>query len=556
MNQLTVDEMVKIVVDGGYQRIGLDSIGMAQTTDADGPSQVGWMVAAGGFMQSMGGKTLTGMTTCWVSPVVMASTWNTDLIYEMGRVTGNECLFINAGGWYGPAMNIHRSPFSGRNFEYYSEDGVLSGKIGAAATLGATEKGVVCYLKHFFLNDSETKRDSERGIFTWATEQAIREIYVKPFEIAVKEGKAMGIMNGANRVGDWVCYSNGALHDGLLRGEWDFKGITLTDGYSPVDFADINTLLSNGVDLPLHNGGSYDATHRPEDWRWDAEENMLYDCGEYNVNNTVSRTSGSYEAPTEEQLDLASPTQWYNLRRCAQHILYANANTSGNDNGFYNKVFEVTLAPTEKAELVSFVGYETEDVKVTSGSLPAGLELSETGVLSGTATSSGTFTVEITALVDGYIGRTAKVKDEVLGERAKATLVVTVGDWFGYTGDDISKVTTSAPFEGEITLPDDAEHAALGDKWSETSGGGWGPSETTDYEVTAAKFEVADGKLPSGITLAEDGTLSGTAAETGSFTFTVKYTTTTTATVRGSEDKPVTTDDKVWFTQTFKMTVA
>lgn len=162
--------------------------------------------------------------------VVIASTWNVELAEEMGVCVGQFANSQNVSGWYAPDMNTHRSPFSGRNFEYYAEDSLLSGRMAASATMGARQQGIWVYLKHFALNDQELHRDHE-GLFTFSNEQAIREIYLKPFEIAVKEGEATGIMSSMNRIGFTWSGNHYGLCTAVLRNEWGFEGAIVTDFY-------------------------------------------------------------------------------------------------------------------------------------------------------------------------------------------------------------------------------------------------------------------------------------------------------------------------------------
>jgi beta-glucosidase len=170
-----------------------------------------------------------GVGVTYPAPSVTASTWNPDAGYLMGISVGTEAQAFGYNGWYSPAMNIHRTPFNGRNFEYYSEDGVLSGKIAAQVVKGANEKGVITYIKHFALNERETGVRST--LFTWSNEQAIREIYLKPFEIAVKEGGSLGVMSSFNYIGlHWAGGHEGLLNQ-VLRNEWGFKGLVLTDAH-------------------------------------------------------------------------------------------------------------------------------------------------------------------------------------------------------------------------------------------------------------------------------------------------------------------------------------
>ena len=144
----------------------------------------------------------------------------------MGDFIGEDSLYSGVTGWYAPSMNIHRTAYSGRNFEYYSEDSYISGVFGAAVTKAASAKGVYCYIKHFALNDQETNRQL---ITTWATEQAIREIYLAPFETTVKEGGATAVMCSMNRIGCVWTGASKALCTNVLRNEWGFVGAIVTD---------------------------------------------------------------------------------------------------------------------------------------------------------------------------------------------------------------------------------------------------------------------------------------------------------------------------------------
>jgi len=210
--------------------------------------------------------------TCYYAcEVILASTFNQDLAYQMGRMVGNEGLVGNEkgdgvpySGWYAPAMNIHRSQFGGRNFEYYSEDGYISGVMGANVIKGANEKGVYTYCKHFALNDQETNRS---GVATFCTEQAMREVYFKAFEIAVKgddviaetaaeqgvtEYKGtMGVMSSFNRIGLKWTGGDYRLLNNVLRSEWGFRGLVICDYKSGEVFMDAKQMLYAGNDLIL-----------------------------------------------------------------------------------------------------------------------------------------------------------------------------------------------------------------------------------------------------------------------------------------------------------------
>ena len=238
LDQLTVTEMSELIAMGGYQTAPINSIGKVQTYDCDGPASINNNFTQQGSIGFAG-------------TVMMASTWNTDTVYKFGSSIGRMADDLDVSGWYAPAMNIHRSAFSGRNFEYYSEDGVLSGKLAAQAVQGAESHGVYSYIKHYALNDQETNRNTM--LCTWANEQSIREIYLKPFELAVKEGGADAVMSSFNYIGtEWAGASN-ALCNTVLRDEWGFAGMVLTDYFGVYGYMDADQAIRNGTDFCLVN---------------------------------------------------------------------------------------------------------------------------------------------------------------------------------------------------------------------------------------------------------------------------------------------------------------
>jgi len=241
LDQLTIDEMKTMIALGGYQTAAADSVGKVSTIDCDGPASIN--------------NNFTGVGSIgFPSAVMIASTWNKDIAAQFGDSIGTMADEMGVSGWYAPAMNIHRSAFAGRNFEYYSEDGLLSGEIASQAIAGAAEHGVYAYMKHFALNDQETNRLSM--LCTWSNEQAIREIYLKPFEMAVKEGGAMAVMSSFNYIGTTYAGASSALLKSVLRDEWGFQGFVLTDYYGVYGYQDADQLIRNGNDICLAN---YDA---------------------------------------------------------------------------------------------------------------------------------------------------------------------------------------------------------------------------------------------------------------------------------------------------------
>lgn len=214
LDELTVDELMNLAGDGTYHIPATESINLPYIFSTDGPT------AVNSFFTGKKG-------TAFPAPILMTATWNKELAAEFGDRIGQELEDYGFTGWFGSGMNIHRTAFSGRNFEYYSEDGTLSGIVAAKEIAAVREHGIITYIKHFALNDSET--DRAKGICTWSNEQAIREIYLKPFEYAVKEGGSNGIMNSKNGIGSKWVGANPELMTNVLRGEWGFAGTVITD---------------------------------------------------------------------------------------------------------------------------------------------------------------------------------------------------------------------------------------------------------------------------------------------------------------------------------------
>ncbi|MDR3318616.1 MAG: glycoside hydrolase family 3 C-terminal domain-containing protein [Clostridiales bacterium] len=246
LDRLTTAQMAALIGTGNFNTMQLENINKPKTTDPDGPA---------GFTNFMGDPTV--YDTCfYASECVIAATWNKLLAHDMGVMVGIEGLYGNVkgdgrpySGWYAPAVNIHRSPFSGRNWEYYSEDSFLSGIMGAHVVQGAKSKGVYTYVKHFALNDQETNRDTN-GLITWANEQSMREIYLKTFEIIVKVGKTTGAMSSFNRIGTVWAGGSYELLTEVLRNEWGFRGTVISD-YNLYDHMPADQMIRAGGDLNL-----------------------------------------------------------------------------------------------------------------------------------------------------------------------------------------------------------------------------------------------------------------------------------------------------------------
>lgn len=235
LDQLTVDEMANMIAMAGYQTAAMDSVGKVATLDFDGPAAIN--------------NNFTGVGSIgFPIEVVVASTWNKELAQAWGECMGKISQEMGAEGWYAPGMNTHRTAFGARNYEYFSEDGVLAGNMGAKAVEGARNYGVYSYIKHFALYEGNAKMVS-----VWSNEQAIREIYLKPFEISVKQGGANAVMVSWSFLGDKWTGECSNLMNTVLRDEWGFRGMALTDFFrnNGHGFMNADAALANGVDAML-----------------------------------------------------------------------------------------------------------------------------------------------------------------------------------------------------------------------------------------------------------------------------------------------------------------
>ncbi|MFA6647530.1 MAG: glycoside hydrolase family 3 N-terminal domain-containing protein [Candidatus Izemoplasmatales bacterium] len=461
LNELKWSEIKSLIGAGGYQTAALDIIGKNRDANIDGPAGLG-----GGFY--------------WASEVVIAATWNLELVEQFGIMIGNEALWLEAEGWYAPAMNIHRNQFAGRNFEYYSEDGYLSGKLASAVTIGAQSKGLYVFLKHFALNDQEYSR---MGVLTYANEQVMREIYLKAFQIPVEEGNAHAVMSSFNNIGNKLAAHSDALLTGILREEWGFKGIVVTDyfvgsGSNPGAYHNVNNQIIAGNDIPLGtatNGiaGTWDAT----------KGTVVYTASDESVKESYSF--------------------WLAAREAAHNVLYVAANSSSVNNGVsfdglggdLTDIYQFSTANQSivPAELQGNAPYK---FKLADGSsLPAGLSITDKGVITGTATTYGdfTFTVEVSAY------------DWVQG--GSFTYNLTVNPAFDFTGGSLDSLkldeafTTTVSSEVYKNNPDFA---------------------TTREGYNEVKYSVRNDSLPQGLTITEAGVISGTPTEAGTFEVTLR----------------------------------
>ncbi len=335
MNQLTFDEMVYLTQNGWYKSPGLDAIGKPETRENDGPGQL----------------TYGEKSTFWACETTISATYNTELAYKMGDQMGQECILLNVFGWYAPGLNTHRLAFNGRNFEYYSSDGRQGGWMAAAVIQGVVDNGIHVYAKHYVCNDMETCRNYGGGVSIFLTEQALREIYLRPFEIAAKYGDMNGIMTCHGKVGLIRVESNYYLCNYFLYDECGYDGSSITDAnagaYTTTIGGSAQQVTGDRLErcrvVPLAwnetaassegalNGrkveGRYDAENNKlmvpeiyvsqEDWHFTGEHDGYEETTGY---QTTITNSGKW--------DQESPTQWYNVRMTCQYLLYQVANSA------------------------------------------------------------------------------------------------------------------------------------------------------------------------------------------------------------------------------------
>lgn len=236
LDQLTFKDMDTLIAMGGYGTQAVKSIGKVQLTDADGPASLN--------------NNFTGVGSIgFPASTAFACTWNRDLAKQFGEMIGQMAHDMHVAGWYAPAQNIHRNAFSGRTFEYFSEDPLLSGVMASSQIAGAKKKGVYSFMKHFAMNDQETNRTEM--LLTWSNEQAIRETYLKPFEMSVKEGGASAVMSSFNYIGPVYSGANPVLLKNVLRNEWGFRGFVLTDYFAGYGYQNGDQEIRNGNDSML-----------------------------------------------------------------------------------------------------------------------------------------------------------------------------------------------------------------------------------------------------------------------------------------------------------------
>ena len=480
LNQLTFDELAMMMTYNGWGSVSMASTEKPSTTAADSPTNY-------------------ESTHQWTSADVMAATWNTDLAYKEGVIMGNLILLKGNTEWLGPGADHHRSPFSGRNNEYFSSDGLQGGKICAAVINGAKEKGIVCYLKHVFMNDQET----DRGVhFTWCDEQAVREVYSRCFQLGFQEGGSNAGMTGYARLAGLCNTSNYNLGVMMYQQEWGTNAPFTTDGWIGWDSKtapDAMVRAGNQTILTTTNMEYLSGQTNPENGS--TVTGGFYKAGEQLPDGTVAEVEGVYLAQhgAEEGSTVYKIcyTQWYGVRQVAKSIFYAEANSAAFLNGYWD--LELNGEQLAATQGVSFSGSVAVDAALNSGStvlysiasgnLPAGMTFNTaSGAVSGTTSEVGTFTFAVDCLIDGWINKT------VVNSITVAPAIVTKDG-----SDDFAAAQVGNEFVAEFTS-----------------------NVITKDAYDTLMYAIIDGALPDGVTMDEEGTVEGTPAAAGVYTFTVE----------------------------------
>lgn len=510
LNQLTIADMISLRTVSSYRSPAIEALGVKPTVGVDG--NAGFRNNSSPLPENLPteGDTVNDnakISVHYVDATVRASTWNVDLSEKLAIMLGNEALYMRVNDWYAPSMNMHRLHFDSRSWEYYSEDGVLSGKIASAEVRGVQSKGMIATIKHFAMFDQAINCAASQVPSMWVDEQNMRENYFRTFEYAVKEGGAWSVMASYGRIGAVPTVNSNPLMTGILREEWGFYGKLMNDAQdilASCTYANAHMMVRAGGDTQLSN-----RNHHVGKWNATARSGMGIMTLGYMGSETATGGPGNKALDTTKFSDetIESPTNYYWWRQGALNSLYINGNSSYDQKNRTDlSVYEdkdLTVNQNASASAAATIAVQASGDKsaleranavslqyeLTSGSsLPKGLKLNEyTGALSGTNYESyvGAHTFEADVIADGYV-------------RERRSFTIAAQSVFSLGDTNMSTAST-----GKV-------------------GTAFDQSITTTMENATTKileYELIGGALPIGLKLSSDGAITGIPTTAGEYNF-------------------------------------
>ncbi len=484
LNDLTWNQLIDVV-----------TMQAASSATVPGGSYLDNGIEGNGAMSGIDSPLNLGSTYQFADNPTLAATFNTDLARRQGEVAGNIALAKGYNRWWGPTVNLHRSPFSGRAHEYFSSDPFLCGTMAANECAGAESRGLACCPKHAILNEQETGRS---GLMTWASEQAIRELYAKPLQMLVQEGEGLGTMGAMNRIGTLHNYGNYNFITGLLHDEWNMRGSYTTDMGGSHGTMNPELMIRAGLN-DVNNGKSY------------------FSIGAWDT--SLRDGKGGVKVAVGTDSERESFAQYYSTRYAAMWCLYMHANSAMNKNGYDPSLWADVVLDTaaQGSEYTASAAIpqriNAANALYSAAEIPAGLSLNpNTGVITGTPTQAGDFTFTVNALLDSWINVSA---NHTVHINPAFVLDVLIADEVIESEDNVfsskagDEVMIDMLSENIVAVPLEANAMYLKMVGLEIVTGA-----TIDYYIK--------GELPKGLEIDENGSINGfIEAEAGSYEFTV-----------------------------------